>query len=166
MGVIDLNHVSISSRDFDESLQFYVEFLGLEHIPNANFGVRVEWLRVGQRQVHLFPEAEPPTSRHHLALEVDNFEELFVAAIERGYLVEVPGFAAANILHDGSGQMYLTDPSGNLVELTQRDVSGVDRNRVPLRPLSEAFPQDSYNLRATLFLDAKLAPQRDSSPRD
>ncbi len=153
MAVVDLNHVSISVKDFDESLRFYTEFLGLEHIPNPNFGVRVEWLRAGQRQVHLFPEGEAPTSRHHFGLEVDNFEELFLRAADEGWLVEVPGFAAANILADGSAQMYLLDPGGNLLELTQRDISDVDPTRVPLRPLSEAFPQSEYNLRASLFLD-------------
>lgn len=153
MGVVDLNHVSISVKDFNESLRFYTEFLGLEHIPNPNFGVRVEWLRAGRRQVHLFPEDEAPTSRHHFGLEVDDFEELFVRAKAEGWLVEVPGFAAANILPDGSGQMYLVDPGGNLLELTQRDISGVDPERVPLRELTEAFPQTPYNLRATLFLD-------------
>ncbi|MFM7692879.1 MAG: VOC family protein [Actinomycetota bacterium] len=160
MGVTDLNHVSISVKDFDESLAFYVDFLGMEHIPGPNFGVRTEWLRAGQRQVHLFPEGEPPTSRHHLGLEVDNFEELFVESERRGCLVEVPGFAAANQLPDGAGQMYLHDPGGNLIELVCRDVTGVDQSKVPLRRLEEAFPQSDWNLRATLFLDG---PEWDAS---
>ena len=153
MGAIDLNHVSISVRDFDESLAFYCDFLGMEHIPGPNFGVRTEWLRCGQRQVHLFPEGEPPTSRHHLALEVDDFEELFVEAVRRGCLVEVPGFAAANVLPDGAGQMYLVDPGGNLLELVCRDVRGVDPEKVPLRVLEDAFEQSEWNRRAELFLD-------------
>ena len=122
MPVVDLNHVSVSVRDFEESLDFYVGFLGLRRIPNPNMGVRLEWLRAGERQVHLFPECERAPERHHLAFEIDDFEERFVAARERGCLVEVPGFAAANVLPDGSGQMYLRDPAGNLVELTQRAV--------------------------------------------
>ena len=152
MPAIDLNHVSISTRDFDESLRFYTEFLGLEHIPSPTMSVRVEWLRVGQRQIHLFPECESAPDRHHLALEIDDFEEVYLAALEQGYLVDVPGFAAATLLPDGSGQLYLRDPSRNLVELTQRDVSQVDRERVPLRALAEAFPQSVENLRATLYL--------------
>jgi hypothetical protein len=50
--------------------------------------------------------------------------------------------------------MYLLDPGGNLIELVCRDVSGVDRDKVPLRRLKEAFPQSEWNLRASLFLDA------------
>jgi len=152
MPVVDLNHVSVSVRDFEESLDFYVGFLGLQRIPNPNMGVRLEWLRAGDRQVHLFPECERAPERHHLAFEIDDFEERFVAARERGCPVELPGFAAANVLPDGSGQMYLRDPAGNLVELTQRDVTGVDVERVPLRDLSETFHQDVDNLRSTLFL--------------
>ena len=110
-------------------------------------------MRCGQRQVHLFPEGEPPTSRHHLALEVDNFEEIFVEAVRRGCLVEVPGFAAANVLPDGAGQMYLVDPGGNLLELVCRDVRGVDPEKVPLRVLEDAFEQTEWNRRAELFLD-------------
>ncbi|MSO47229.1 MAG: VOC family protein [Thermoleophilia bacterium] len=160
MPAIDLNHVSISTRDFDESLRFYTEFLGLEHIPTPTMSVRVEWLRVGQRQIHLFPESEPVPDRHHLAFEIDNFEELYLAAIEQGHLVDVPGFAAATLLPDGSGQMYLRDPSGNLIELTQRDVSQVDRKRVPLRALAEDFPQSAENLRATLYLYPQLCNEQ------
>lgn len=93
MTVLDLNHVSISARDFNESLRFYTEFLGLEHIANPNMGVRVEWLRAGNRQIHLFPEDQRPTNRYHLALEIDNFEEIFLQAQEHGYLVDVEGFA-------------------------------------------------------------------------
>jgi len=152
MPAIDLNHVSISTRDFDESLRFYTEFLGLEHIATPVMSVRVEWLRVGQRQVHLFPASEPAPDRHHLAFEIDNFEELFLASAEQGYLVDLPGFAAATLLPDGSGQMYLRDPSGNLIELTQRDMTQVSRERVPLRVLADTFPQSAENLRATLYL--------------
>ena len=89
MPAIDLNHVSISTRDFDESLRFYTEFLGLEHIATPVMSVRVEWLRVGQRQVHLFPASEPAPDRHHLAFEIDNFEELFLASAEQLSLIHI-----------------------------------------------------------------------------
>lgn len=49
--------------------------------------------------------------------------------------------------------MYLRDPGGNILELTQREVTTLDRARVPLRELASAFPQSEDNLRATLFLD-------------
>ena len=48
--------------------------------------------------------------------------------------------------------MYLRDPSGNLIELTQRDMTQVSRERVPLRVLADTFPQTAENLSATLYL--------------
>jgi hypothetical protein len=61
---------------------------------------------------------------------------------------------AVNELPDGAVQMYLRDPSGNLVEVNWPDVTTLDRERLPeLKRLADRFEQTGENLQATLFLD-------------
>jgi catechol 2,3-dioxygenase-like lactoylglutathione lyase family enzyme len=54
MRAVELNHVSIHAKDLSESVRFYSEVLGLETIPTPNFGYPVQWLRLGDRQLHIF----------------------------------------------------------------------------------------------------------------
>jgi hypothetical protein len=56
-------------------------------------------------------------------------------------------------LPDGSVQLYLRDPAGNLVEVDFPDASRVDRSVVKELPkLEDKFPQSEENRKATLFL--------------
>ena len=57
-------------------------------------------------------------------------------------------------LPDGSVQMYLRDPAGNLIEIDWPDVTTIDRTRVPdIRKLDDSVPQTGDALRATLYLE-------------
>lgn len=117
-----LNHVSVNARDMQESVDFYVELFGAEPLPTPNFGLPVRWLALGRTQLHLFERALQPPSQHHFAITVDDLEPVYRAAERRGafdrqafgsHLIELPGDIV---------QMYLRDPSGNLVEI---DPSGL-----------------------------------------
>lgn len=152
MGAIGLNHVSVSARDLDESVRFYVEVLGLELIPTPNFGIRVQWLLLGDRQLHIFERADidPPTN-HHFAVDVDDFEAVYLAAKERG-IHDVTAFGS-NIyrLPDGAVQMYLRDPGGNLVEIDWPDATTLDPAVVgEIRPLPH--PQDGDAANGSLYV--------------
>jgi YD repeat-containing protein len=57
-------------------------------------------------------------------------------------------------LPDGSVQMYVRDPAGNLVEVDWPDVSTLDRSLFPdLKRLGDTVPQTGDALRATLYLE-------------
>ena len=64
-----INHVSIAAADLEESTRFYEEVFGMERIPTPTFADPVQWLRVGDLQLHLFLDAahaaRPPPRRHH-----------------------------------------------------------------------------------------------------
>ena len=49
-----INHVSISATDLETSTRFYEEVFGMERIPTPIFETPVQWLRVGDLQLHLF----------------------------------------------------------------------------------------------------------------
>jgi catechol 2,3-dioxygenase-like lactoylglutathione lyase family enzyme len=145
-----LNHVSISARDLEESTRFYEEVLGLERIPTPRFRAPVQWLRVGDLQLHLFLDDGPAPSRHHLGLTVDDFDAAYRAVKERASdtwgweLVELPSRQL---------QLYFRDPADNLIELNWPDADQIDRSRYPeLRRLADHVAQGPANEGAALYL--------------
>jgi catechol 2,3-dioxygenase-like lactoylglutathione lyase family enzyme len=148
-----INHVSVNARDLGASVEFYVELLGAEPIATPNFGLPVQWLALGETQLHLFERDLTPTSHHHLGITVDDLERPFRAAERRdafdrtafgNHLVELPGDVV---------QLYVRDPAGNLVEL---DFAGVERlpedMRAQLKPLGDFHAQDDEQLSARLYV--------------
>jgi len=148
-----INHVSVNARNLQDSVDFYVDLLGVEPIPTPNFGFPVQWLALGSTQLHLFERDLQPTSHHHFAVAVDDVEPVYRAAERRrafdydafgNHLVELPGDLV---------QLYLRDPAGNLVEI---DCPGVDRLpsdlREQLKGLWDFHPQSDGNMRARLFV--------------
>ena len=148
-----LNHVSVSAVDLTESIDFYRELFAAERLPTPNFGFPVQWMGIGDRQVHLFERPGDVPSHHHFAIGVDDLDAVYAKAARREcfdhrsfghHLYELPGDCV---------QLYLRDPGGNLVEA---DAKGVERlgaaTRAEVRRLADRFPQSAENLRATLFL--------------
>ena len=154
MRATGLNHVSISSIDVEESVRFYTEVLGLERVDTYTFAFPTQYLRLGDVQLHVFQREEtqaPPF--HHIALNVDDFEGAYRRARDLGVLDSAAFFSPIYELPDGSVQLYLRDPGGNLVELDWPDVTTLDRSLFGEIPkLADAVPQTEEGLRATLYL--------------
>lgn len=147
---VGLNHVSVVAHDLQAMVRFYVDVLGLEPIPTPNFGFPVQWLRTGDLQVHMFERPDAPPTYAHFALQVDDVVALYELAHERGFLDrETFGYAIAE-LPGGEAQLYIRDPSGNLVELDHPDGAGA-RARIPeMILLSDRLPQPAEPV-PTLF---------------
>ncbi len=148
-----INHVSVNALDLEESTGFYVELLGAERIATPEFGLPVQWLALGDTQLHLFERDLTPTSHHHFGVTVDDVEPVYRAAERRGafdrdafrnHLVELPGDVI---------QLYLRDPAGNLLEI---DHHGKDRLpedlRAQVKGLWEFNEQSEENMKARLFV--------------
>ena len=149
-----INHVSIAARDLEESTRFYESVFAMERIPTPTFESPVQWLRVGDMQLHLFLYDGPPPARHHLGITIDDFDAAYDAVKEHvsdtwGWqLVELPSRQV---------QLYFRDPAENLIELNWPDADLLDRSRYPeLRRLAEHVPQTPESLQAVLFLDRSL----------
>ena len=148
-----LNHVSISAPDLEASARFYEDLFGLERIPTPNFGFPVAWLRAGDLQLHLFQRSAPPATYHHFGLTVEDFESVYQKAEKLGAFDDETMGRRISELPDGSVQLYLRDPAGNLVEVDFPNAAAVDRTVVKDLPkLEEMFPQSEQNRKATLFL--------------
>jgi catechol 2,3-dioxygenase-like lactoylglutathione lyase family enzyme len=151
-----INHVSIHARDIEESVNFYVSVLGMEKIPTYTFAFPTQYLRLGDLQLHVFEREggniEPPIF-HHIGIDVDDFEGAYLKAKELGLLDTTAFFSPIYELPDGSVQLYLRDPGGNLIELDWPDVTTLDRERMGEIPkLADAVPQSPYADGATLYL--------------
>jgi lactoylglutathione lyase len=147
-----INHVSIAAVDLEESTRFYEDVLAMERIPTPTFESPVQWLRVGNMQLHLFLDDGPAPSRHHLGITVDDFDAAYEAVKARtsdtwGWrLVELPSRQV---------QLYFRDPSDNLIELNWPDADTLDRSRYPeLRRIADYFPQQADSEQAVLYLHA------------
>lgn len=114
MQVAGLHHVSINVTDVDAARRFYVDVLGLtERDDRPAFGFAGAWLDAGPQQIHLIAGDVPPSVGQHLALHVADLDAAVAELRARGIEVSDPSPV-------GPGrQSFLTDPSGNLVELNQ-----------------------------------------------
>jgi catechol 2,3-dioxygenase-like lactoylglutathione lyase family enzyme len=107
-----LHHSSIRVSDLARSIEFYEGLLGLRPIPRPDFGFPGRWYGIGGGQLHLIQGEVPPTpldpSGPHFAIAV---ADLGAARRE---------LAAAGIatLDPGSSQLWIQDPDGNIIELT------------------------------------------------
>jgi catechol 2,3-dioxygenase-like lactoylglutathione lyase family enzyme len=149
---VGLNHVSVPARDLEESARFYEQVFGLERLPAPTFSVGVVWLRLGDGQLHLFEQGEHEVTRfHHFGVEVDDFEAFYVRLGELG--VRDGGWVSSIYeLPSGEVQLYLRDPTGNLVEIDWPDASTLDPAVVnDLRRLADDVPQRPGAERASLF---------------
>ena len=117
MRTLGFNHLSVGSRNMEESVRFYETVLGMERIPTYNFGFKTQYLRCGDLQLHVFELEDHVPIYQHFAVDVDDFHAAYEAAKALGALDAKTFRNAVNELPDGSVQMYLRDPGGNLLEI-------------------------------------------------
>jgi catechol 2,3-dioxygenase-like lactoylglutathione lyase family enzyme len=145
-------HVSIHAYDLEESLRFYVDVFGMRRVPSPEFEQPVEWLELGDQQLHLFLRETPAPEFHHIGLDVDDFEAAYRVAAERGLFDRDAWSPNVRELMDGAVQMYLRDPAGNLVEVNWPDVTSLDRTVVTeISRIVDERPQSPEAQRATLY---------------
>lgn len=138
-----LTHVSVIAEDVAESTEFYESVLGCEPVPTPRFGSQADFhadegiefriLRLGDQQLHLWndPAREPEaTAFAHFGVHVDDFVEVYERGVERGAFAAVGEESAPPTVFDfnGTAQLYLRDPTGNLVEVDYPDVDALDHS--------------------------------------
>jgi catechol 2,3-dioxygenase-like lactoylglutathione lyase family enzyme len=153
-----INHVSVNARDLQRSVAFYTELLGAEPIATPNFGIPVQWLAIGDTQLHLFERDLTPTSHHHLGITVEDLEPVYRAA-ERWGAFDDEAFGNRLVLLPGDVvQLYVRDPAGNLVEIDQARADRLPADlRERLKGLWDFVPQDEEQMRGRLFVPRSTA---------
>jgi lactoylglutathione lyase len=152
--------VSVHAKDLEASTRFYEELFGMERLPTARFRRPVQWLRVGDQQLHLFADDTEAPRYHHLAFDVDDFEAVYRRAKELGVLDFETWDSPIREHPSGWVQMYIRDPAGNLVEVDWPDASTLDRSLITeLTNLDDEVPQTGDARTATLY-HALESPRR------
>jgi len=109
-----LHHVAINVDDLDAALEFYVGLLELTRIERPDIGIPGAWFEAENGlQIHLveFPGGGPDSN--HMAFRVDDIDTAIDVLRAKGLDV-----GAWNDIGTGR-QVFLRDPSGNIVELNQ-----------------------------------------------
>lgn len=155
MSALEINHVSIVAHDLDESVEFFQDLFGAKPVPTPNFEVPVQWLQCGDRQLHLFERDVEGPQYHHLGVTVDDFDEVYRIATDRELFDrwDDEGDASLFLLPDGAVQMYLRDPSGNLIEVDHPNVETLSPSlQEQVIDRNDLQPQTGEAARATLGL--------------
>jgi catechol 2,3-dioxygenase-like lactoylglutathione lyase family enzyme len=114
MQPLAVHHVSITVSDAEVARAFYVDVLGLsEREDRPDFGFAGAWLDAGGQQVHLIQGPPPDDRGQHFALHIADMDAVVAELRGRGVRVSDP-------VPVGAGrQAFLSDPSGNTVELME-----------------------------------------------
>ena len=109
-----LDHVQLAMPpgSEDAARHFYVDVLGLRprsDRPDFSFGGA--WLDAGDQQVHLLQVPPPEAKGQHFALWFSDLDAVVAELRGRGYTIADPMQVATD------RQAFVTDPSGNTVEL-------------------------------------------------
>jgi len=146
--------VSVHANDLEASTRFYEELFGMERIAAPNFPeVNVVWLRLGAQQLHLFERDVDAPAAHHFGLDVEDFAGVYRKAKELGVLdTYAPQGRSIRSHPAGWVQMYIRDPSGNLVEVDCPDVTSLpDDLRAEIPSLDDDQLQVGDERTATLY---------------
>lgn len=157
MVATQLNHVSVVADDIEESVEFYSDVFDFEPIPTPNFDFDGQWLEMSDgNQLHLFGLDAPAPRYDHFGVSVANLEAVYQEAQSRGSLTDFSDDSRARLykLPDGSVQMYLTDPSDNVIEVNWPNADTLDESiRERIVDRDELRPQTGEHARATLNLE-------------
>jgi catechol 2,3-dioxygenase-like lactoylglutathione lyase family enzyme len=150
-----LNHLAVPVDDLERATTFYADLFDAQVVPSPRFPVPVAWVVLGSVQLHLVERPGSTTTAYHFGVTIedrDRFEELYHRAGRDGlyereamdhHLYEAPG---------GVVQLYLRDPSGNLVECDYPDVADLDaRIAAQIRRWADLNDQSSWNASASVF---------------
>lgn len=114
-----LGHVTVLSADFDRTLRFYCDLLGLRIGPRPAIRLPGYWFYLGDAAVvHVLPRR--PDDRpaaggaiDHFALEADD-----LPAFEQRLRAASQAFDSRRLADSDTWQIFVTDPDGARVEIS------------------------------------------------
>lgn len=117
--VLELNHVALHVQDVARSCHFYGHLLALPPLPRPAFDFPGAWFALGPRQqLHLIGDRTHAVYSHHrgnhFALKVASIADTEAYLRAKGIV-----FMGPKQRPDGMWQIFLTDPDGYVLELTE-----------------------------------------------
>jgi catechol 2,3-dioxygenase-like lactoylglutathione lyase family enzyme len=103
--------------DLAAAVAFYRDVIGLEPDDTPELGFPAQFFKVGaDQQIHINQLDDEHPERAHFALRVDDFDGVVERAVAAG-AVDATTWGRARRLDSGVMQMFVRDPSGNLIEI-------------------------------------------------
>ena len=113
-----IQHVTMIVDDLETACTFYEKELGLELLPTFDLDFPAQFFRINEhQQVHVTEWEDSHSFRGHLCLQIDDFNSAFRRMKELG-AIDIGPWGKVRRLPDGSMQMFVRDPAGNLIELS------------------------------------------------
>lgn len=115
----DINHLAVPVDDVDQATAFYEDWFDAQVVPSPPFTVPVAWVLLGEVQLHLVTRPGLASEGYHFSLAIedrDQFEALYRRATEEGVSDSETFQHHLYQTKAGVVQLYLRDPSGNIVE--------------------------------------------------
>lgn len=138
-----VTHVSLIAEDIEESAAFYEEVLGCERLPTPRFDTQEDFksdesaniliMRLGDVQLHLWNDPGQDIEvlqLAHTGIHVDDFEGVYREVEKRDAFATIGEATAPPQVFDfnGTAQMYIRDPTGNLLEIDYPDIDELDHS--------------------------------------
>lgn len=122
----EINHVTVIVDDLERATAFYRDELGLEILPAYKFDYPAAFFKVNEtQQLHISEWKDTPSFRGHACLRVDDWGAAFHRFKALGIIDTTP-WGKARRLPDGTFQMFIRDPAGNLIEISGPPGTDVD----------------------------------------
>ena len=148
--VLQIQHATVIVDDLEKACAFYEHELGLEPLPTFDLDFPAQFFKVNEeQQLHVTEWEDRPSFRGHLCLQVDDFDSLFYRMKELEAIDTSP-WGNVRRLPDGSMQMFVRDPAGNLLEISCPKTVAVD---------AEIFEDDLVDAGETIYRSHRDDPR-------
>ena len=116
--ITKINHVTLVVDQLETAAEFYENEMGLEVIPAFVFDYPTAFFKINdEQQLHLTEWEDAQSFRGHVCFTVDDFNGMFWRMKELG-IIDIQPWGKVRQLPDGVMQLFVRDPSGNLLELS------------------------------------------------
>jgi lactoylglutathione lyase len=121
-----IQHVNVNVEDLDAAIPFYRDVLGLTLDETPDQGFPCQFFKVGAtQQIHMNEMRDERQFRGHFCLVVPDFMAVFARA-KAGNVIDVAPWGKVRQLPNGKMQMFVRDPSGNLIEIASSSSESID----------------------------------------
>lgn len=120
---LKLDHMALSVKDLEKSVDFYKNILKLSEITNLTKKDGIRWVSLGEgKELHLVSTIKEPVMINkaiHLAFKVTHFDALIKALkLQNITYSDWPGILdKITVRADGIKQIYIQDPDGYWIEI-------------------------------------------------
>jgi catechol 2,3-dioxygenase-like lactoylglutathione lyase family enzyme len=121
-----IHHVNVLVDELVPAVAFYRDVLGLQLLETPDQGFPSQFFRFNDdQQLHMNEMKDARAYRAHFCVVVPDFMAVFRRARSAGAL-DVHAWGRIRRLPNGKMQMFVRDPSGNLIEVASTPDAPVD----------------------------------------